>query len=151
LIQGDPEYYFTVTVVDNPSEQITSSGGDLTVTQNVAPIDSIVERAFPSSTVSAGGQITVTLDVEIVNGKTFYSLEEYVPSGWTVISNGTMDGTVVSTRLVKAIISGATSTSYNYIVQAPSTAGTYNFNGIYYFEGDTVESTTAGQTTVTVN
>ena len=186
---GDPEYYFVVTVVDNPSENIKSSDPLLTVTQAAltcaeaggtcmsnqcstytdctsltgtcatgyccsgtctTPTESQVTRGFSSTSVSQGDIVTVTLDVSIIGGETYYTIEEYIPTGWTIIDD---DGGVTADpyKLAWAVIQGAVDTTYTYTVQAPSSAGNYVFDGIYMFEGFSSSITTKGQTTVSVS
>ena len=111
--------------------------------------ESTITRSFSSSSVGKGETITVNLDVVIRNGETFYLLEEYVPVGWTVIdANGGQCSP--ANRLCWVVISNAEDTTYTYTVQAPSSTGSYTFDGIYMFEGFSVSATTLGETSVDV-
>ncbi len=111
-----------------------------------SPTTSYVSRSFSSSTVSAGEIVTVTLDVFVLGGETFYAIEEYTPSGWTIIDAG--GGGTLPNTLKWAVTSGAVDTSYIYTIQAPSSTGI--FDGVYMFEGFSGTAITQGQTTITV-
>ncbi len=143
--QGDPEYYFVVTVVNNPGEQITSSN-ELSVSQIFT--QSIVTRQFSSTTVIPGGTIDVTLSVVIVNGETYYAVEENIPTGWAITNNG--GGGVLTDTLKWAVIENAVDISYTYTLQAPASTGNYVFIGTHMFEGFTSPINTLGVTTVSV-
>jgi len=114
--------------------------------------ESIVIRSFSSPTVSTNGQIDVTLNVFVLDGETFYAVEEYIPEGWVIISDG--GGTTGNANKLAWVAFGSINLGPNtiitYTVQAPSSAGNYNFDGIYLFEGMSSEITTQGQTTVNV-
>ncbi len=114
--------------------------------------ESVVIRSFSSTTVSAGSQIDVTLDVLMINNETFYAMEEYIPEGWVVIEDGG-GATANLNRLAWVVfdmINLLPNTTLIYTVQAPSSTGNYDFDGIYQFEGFADTVTTKGQTTVTV-
>jgi len=110
---------------------------------------SILTRSFSSTSVGKGETITVSLDVVIRNGETFYVMEEYVPDGWTVIDAAGGQCSPAN-RLCWVVISNAEDTTYTYTVQAPTSAGSYNFDGIYMFEGFSDQATTLGETSVDV-
>lgn len=120
--------------------------GSLCLTQT----ESQVTRGFSSTTVSAGEIVTVTLDVSIINSETFYAIEEYIPTGWTVINDG--GGNTTNPNILKWAALDMTNplpdTTYTYTVQAPASTGI--FDGVYMFEGFAGTTPTKGQTTITV-
>jgi hypothetical protein len=107
-----------------------------------------VTRSFSSSTVAQGNQINVNLTVS-VTGETYYALDEVYPSGWTIISNGGLNSSE-SRHLKIAVYQSAANRVYTYVIQAPSTIGTYTWSGTYMFEGMSTEQNIAGSTQVTV-
>ena len=119
------------------------SGDDLTCFQP------ILTRSFSATSVCKGEIITVNLDVVIKEGETFYAIEEYVPIGWTVIDAAGGQCSPPN-RLCWVVISNAEDTTYTYTVQAPFLTGSYNFDGIYMFEGFSDPATTLGETIVDV-
>ena len=112
--------------------------------------ESIITRKISSTTVGPSGEIEVNLIVKLKGDETFYAIEEYIPTGWTVIDGG-KGITSDSDKLAWVVIQDAQNTAYTYTVQAPSSAGSYLFDGIYQFEGATVPSTTSGNTNVVVS
>ncbi len=123
----------------------------LVVCISSAAADDTVTRDLPAS-AGAGASITVNLTVDVETGATFYSIDETVPSGWTV-TNATDGGDYTSeTGHVKWVVtSGAADKTYSYTVDVPADAsGAYTFDGIYAFEGMTDTATILGDTTVTV-
>ncbi len=178
---NDPQYYFTVTVVDNPSMSVQSSnqltvaqgaqtcaaqGGDICITGETcsgnwltatdsttccdvtctAPAypNSYVIRDIPTS-VAAGSQVTVTLDVNTQpSTERLFAFEERIPSGWTVVSNdfsgGTNDTLILITYSAQGFCCINTNYHFTYTLQAPSPASqtSYTFDGIYVFESSVV-------------
>ena len=123
----------------------------LVVCISSAAADDTVTRDLPDS-ASAGATITVNLTVDVETGAAFYSIDETVPSGWTV-TNATDGGDYTSeTGHVKWVVTGgAADKTYSYTVDVPADAsGAYTFDGIYAFEGMAAEATILGDTTVTV-
>ncbi len=105
-----------------------------------------VTRSFSKSPVSPGETVTVTLDVAVTGGETYYLIDEAVPQGWTIINPepGTQAG-----HFKVAVIQGAKSTSYTYEVKAPALDGTYTFSGTYRFEGTQSQGSIGGQQEIT--
>ncbi|MFH1607847.1 MAG: hypothetical protein ABIA78_01815 [archaeon] len=137
------------TCIDDPCNLGSCSwSGSQCLTQT----ESQVTRSFSSTTVSTGAQIDVMIDVTIISGETFYAIEEYIPSGWVVTSGST--GLPDASNTYRWVwiegVTGPRQDPFTYTVQAPATTGNYVFDGIYMFEGETVDTTTKGQTTVTV-
>jgi hypothetical protein len=109
-----------------------------------------VYRSMPA-TVAPNGQIDVTLQVILGPSETYYTVEEYIPSGWTV-TNDAGGATADPLKLAWVVITNAVDTSYVYTVQAPA-SGTGVFDGNYSFESfpGFTPVTTQGQTTVSVS
>ncbi|NIA10598.1 MAG: hypothetical protein GWP10_12940 [Nitrospiraceae bacterium] len=120
--------------------------GDTTVT--VGDVDTVT-RYLPANT-SAGASITVNLMVDVETGAAYYSIDETVPSGWTVTSATDGGDYTSETGHVKWVVtSGAIDKTYSYTVEVPAGAsGVYTFDGIYMFEGMTGEATSLGDTTL---
>lgn len=114
--------------------------------------ESQVSRGFSSTSVAQGTQLNVDLNVFIRGSETYYTIEEYIPAGWIVTNDGG-GATEEPDRLVWAVLGTIPlkDASVTYTVQAPVTSGSYNFDGIYMFEGDPAPITTIGETTVTVS
>ena len=113
--------------------------------------ESTIIRTFSSSTIDSNQQFDVTLNVVVIGGKTYHVVEEYIPEGWTVI-NDNGGATNNLNRLAWYAFSGKPlrNSTIVYTLKAPSTKGSYVFDGVYQFEGDASSITTKGQTTVTV-
>ncbi|NIA10597.1 MAG: hypothetical protein GWP10_12935, partial [Nitrospiraceae bacterium] len=72
------------TIIININGADNSDTRTVTVTP-ASPVDDTVTRDLPV-TAGAGAPITVDLAVDVETGATFYSIDEIVPSGWTVTS-----------------------------------------------------------------
>ncbi len=95
---------------------------------------SSVTRSFSKTTLTPGESFSVTLNVAVSGGDTFYAIDEILPSTlWTINNNGGGDTTQTG-HLKWIVISGATSTSYTYTLTALTTSGVYTFSGTYGFE-----------------
>ena len=109
-----------------------------------------VTRMLPEA-AAPGSTITVSLDVK-VDGATTYSIDEQVPSGWTVTSASEGGDFTSEPGHVKWIkVMGVVNTTLTYNVVVPEEAlGLYTFNGIYMLEGMTEEATIGGDSSITV-
>jgi len=99
---------------------------------------SFITRTFSDDVLLSGQILTVSLDVFVNEGETYYAIDEKVPQGWTIISS-TQSGYIDNENYcVKwAVLMGAGNTTYEYTVQIPNDAlGEYSFDGFYMFEGD---------------
>ncbi len=110
-----------------------------------------VTRSFSDTSVNQGGQVTVSLDVDVdeASGETFYALDEAYPSGWILISDGGLNASHAY-HLKEAVIQGAVDAQYQYILQAPNQEGVFTWSGIYMFENMSSEQGISGQDQVTV-
>ncbi|MEM7815753.1 MAG: hypothetical protein QXN71_01390 [Candidatus Aenigmatarchaeota archaeon] len=108
---------------------------------------STVTRTLPDS-VKPGETISVSLDIAITGGESYYLVDEKVPDGWTIVS-GAEEGTEPG-HIKLAVIQNAVSKKHTYQVTAPKTEGTYVFSGKYMFEGMTEEGVIGGQNTIVV-
>ena len=121
---------------------------------NITSSESTITREFSSLSISQGEEIEVTLYIHVANDEDYYFIEEYVPDGWTVtdaVRGGTNNPNRLSWYTFGSLISSPEDANIIYTLQAPSTPGTYAFEGIYMFEGFANTVTTKGQTTITVN
>jgi len=105
-----------------------------------------VTRSFSKSPVPPAETVTVTLDVAVTGGETYYLIDEAVPQGWTIINP---DPATQAGHFKVAVIQGAKSTSYTYEVKAPALDGTYTFSGTYMFEGMKSQGSIGGQKEIT--
>ena len=123
----------------------------LVVCISSAAADDTVTRDLPDS-AGAGAPITVNLTVGVETSATYYSIDEIVPSGWTVTSATDGGEYTADPGHVKWVVTGGVANKvYSYTVDVPADAsGAYTFDGIYMFEGMTVEATILGDTNVTV-
>jgi len=115
---------------------------------SISLISAGVTRDFSSSNVSENSLVNITLNIQL-NGATYYSIEENIPSGYTIINNGGADASQTG-RLKWLVIQNAQNTSYTYTLRAPSINGTYAFSGTYMFEGDTHEKLIGGKTSIVI-
>ena len=119
---------------------------------SAAALDDTVTRSLPDS-ADAGTSITVDITVDVETGATFYTIDETVPPGWTVISaTGGGDYTAETGHVKWILFSGVADIVYSYTVGIPADAsGEYTFDGIYMFEGMTDSTDILGDTVMTVN
>lgn len=99
---------------------------------------SFITRTFSDDFLFSGQILTVSLDVFVNEGETYYAVDEKVPQGWTIIDS-TQSGYIDNEnyRVKWAVLMGAGTTIYEYTVQIPNDAsGEYSFDGFYMFEGD---------------
>jgi hypothetical protein len=109
-----------------------------------------ITRSFSKSSLYPGETVSVTLDVAVTGGETYYLIDDIVPSGWVVTNPGSAGSSEDPGHVKWAVIQGAASTSYTYEVMAPQTGGTYTFSGKYMFEGMKAEGSIGGQNTISV-
>ena len=107
-----------------------------------------VTRSFSSSSVSAGTQVNVSLIVDIDEGnpnESYYYIQEEVPAGWTILDNASaleVDGR----NITWAYGPSPADTTLAYVVQAPSSSGSYSFYGSYAIGSPIVFSVLGGDT-----
>ncbi|MFH1053720.1 MAG: putative Ig domain-containing protein [Candidatus Woesearchaeota archaeon] len=117
-----------------------------------AAFASSVTRSFSAATVSPGDTLTVTLDVVVDGGETFYLMDETYPStSWTATNNGGGDSATNPPHIFWTVLSGATSITYNYQLTVPNEPGVKNFAGTYAFEGMGTAASILGDTQVTIS
>jgi hypothetical protein len=110
---------------------------------------SSVYREFSSQQLRAGETLTVTLNVIINGDEDYYAIEERVPAGWLILSDGG-GGTAEENVLKWVVIENAHSAIYSYEVKAPNQPATYSFSGVYHMEGMADEDAISGSTDVSV-
>lgn len=109
-----------------------------------------IKRDFQKTNIKPGEIVTITLDVSVINDKTFYAIEEYVPEGWTIINYG--GGASDNPNILKwAVFQNTKSTKYTYDLQAPNQEGDYTTLGVYAFEGFTETKNTEGDNIIKVS
>jgi len=106
-----------------------------------------ITRSLSKSSAYPGETVSVTLDVAVTGGESYYLIDEKVPSGWAIVNP---DPQTESGHVKWVVFQGAASTSYTYQVVAPQLGGTYAFSGNYMFEGMTAEGSIGGQNAITV-
>jgi hypothetical protein len=103
-----------------------------------------VTRSIPNAIV--GESLTVSLNIDVGNAS-YYIIEEFVPSGWTITSISGSGTSAVAGRITWSVLSGATDTTHTYTVNVPLDAiepPYESFTGTYMLEGDTIERTIGG-------
>ena len=105
------------------------------------------ERSFSSATVAPGGQVTVTIDATGYGATG--SVEETLPAGFTYESSTGADLVTPTGQTVQFILLGGDK-SFDYVVTASSTAGSYSFSGTLA-DDDLLESAVGGESTLTVS
>jgi hypothetical protein len=103
-----------------------------------------VTRSIPDATPHE--LLVVSLNIDVGNAS-FYIIEEFVPSGWTVASISGGGASKVTGRITWVVLSGATDTTYTYTVDVPLNAPDSHFTGTYMMKGDTTEKTIGGDVT----
>lgn len=98
-----------------------------------------VTRSLSSSTLLAGQEVNVMLDV-IVDNENFYIIDEIYPTGWTVLDNGGLSDAEAG-HLKAVVLMGAENTTYIYTLKPPEsiTTGVYDFSGEYSMQTIPVE------------
>lgn len=104
---------------------------------------SVSRTIFPNE-IPICSNTNVTLNVTVTPGDTFYIIDERFPSSWSIINPGS-GNTQQAGHIKWSVLSGATSTSYSYLINSSCTPGTYNFGGEYGFD-DTIVHNITGQT-----
>jgi hypothetical protein len=110
----------------------------------------VVRKIMPASGYQ-NDIITVILKAQINGNYSHYEIEEYLPSGWTVESDGG-GATPEPNKLQWVIIddiNGAKGATFTYRLK-PSNAGSFSFSGIYYISGMPSEEAVEGETSITV-
>ena len=116
----------------------------------LASTGTTVTRSFSNNTPVASSTLNVSLAVNVVSPDTYYAIDETVPTGWVISNPGTGD-TSQANHIKWVVISGATSTTYQYTVLVPSTAsGTSTFSGIFGTNSINPPITITGSSSVAV-
>lgn len=112
---------------------------------------SSVTRTLSKTTIAPGESITVSINVDLTKGETFYVIDEIIPQGFTA-SNPSNDGSTTDKGHVKWVtIQDAKSTTLTYTLTAPQNEGTYHFSGQYGLDGTDEIMGIGGQNTITVS
>lgn len=108
-----------------------------------------VTRTLSSAEVEAGSDLTVTLEVRVSEGESYYGVDELIPEGWALKDAGDA-ATGHAGHLKWLVIQDANDSTYTYVLTAPGTQGQFSFSGNAMFEAQGSESAIGGQSTVTV-
>lgn len=113
--------------------------------KKISPAGAVVARTLPSK-VEPLSNVVITVTASGITGDYFAIVRENIPSGWTYVSGGTLEGSQV-----KGIISTLTGASMSYTLKSPSGAHpSVSFSGTYQFADDPSPLTTGGQTQTSV-
>ena len=102
-----------------------------------------VSRDLPNS-ASPSSNVQITLTASGTSGDYFAIVRDTIPSGWTYISGGDLEG-----NQVKGLLSPLTGSSLTYTLKSPSSTGTKSFSGTYQFTGGDLE-TVKGDTSISI-
>src|SRR3989338_1226021 len=106
-----------------------------------------VERSFSTQTVQPKTEISVTLTIDVTEAQ-FYSWQETVPAGWTIVR--TSRGQIAGRTIADVVFGGVQDTTAEYVVRLPDALGPHAFRGTYMFSGMEQETPITGPDTVTV-
>ena len=135
-------YTFHGVVKDNELDS-NEVGGDSDVTVTPSAVEA--SRSFSSSTVDAGGELTVTITAAEYGR--FGQVVETLPAGFGYVSTSLEDPPWASGQMIGFSLFGED--SFTYTVTASRTLGSHDFSGIVKDEART-EATVGGDSTVTV-
>jgi len=110
------------------------------------PLENAVIRSFSKSVVSPGENIEVKFKINLLEDQTYYLISEDTPKEFEIIEGEHNQ----KNQIRLAVIQNAKSTSYKYLMKAPSEKGNYVFNGEYVFEGMSGASPIIGQNEIIV-
>ena len=105
-------------------------------------VGEVVNRVLPNQAI-INQEVTITLTSSNIPSQYFSIVRDNIPTGWTYISGGSLEG-----NQVKGILSTLTGNSLTYTLKAPSSAATSTFSGTYQFSGAATPSTTIGDLSV---
>jgi len=109
-----------------------------------------VTRSFNPVNPSPGSTVSVMLSVDFdKTEQTYYSMDEVYPAGWTASDLGGLDNTQAG-HLKMVVFSSAVPIIYTYKLVVPTTATKGDFSGKFMFEGDAVETSILGATSLFV-
>ncbi len=160
-LQGETSFTYIVTASSTAGSHSFSGelrdsdrnnhtvGGPSNVTVQAPPTGASpsATRAFSSTSLAAGADVTVTIAVANYGG--FGRVSETLPSGFAYTSSSLDDSQVNAGggQTVQFTLQGET--SFTYIVTASSTAGSYSFSGELR-DSDRNNHTVGGPSSVTV-
>jgi hypothetical protein len=108
-----------------------------------------VSRTFSSTSVAPGGEVIVTLSVDVSGGADYYAIDEIYPTGFTVADGG-IGSTQHAGHWKHVVIQDAANSQFAYRITAPATEGVYEFSGEYMFGGMADPVPITGQSSLTV-
>lgn len=107
-------------------------------------LPSTVTRTLSSIAINPNEYLTVTLNVTIEDGESYYLVDEIIPEGLTVVDSG--GGSFSQGRLRWAVTENAANRVYKYRLTS-SIPRDPAFSGTYMFEGMNAERSIKGDTT----
>jgi hypothetical protein len=111
---------------------------------------STMTRTITPDFVNISENVTITLDYQNT-GADFYLIDEQFPAGFTIVGNPDNGSTAQAGHLKWAVISGATSKNYTYVLQAPVEEGYHFFYGEWIEEGMNFSDIISGENSVLVD
>ena len=109
-----------------------------------------VTRSFSQASVGKNSAATVTLQVDVTGGDTYYLIDEEFPTGLAVTSaSDSGDFTTKVGHIFWVVTSGAVTKTYTYTINSGSIDGNYNFVGTYGSESN-AETSINGPAVLTV-
>ena len=132
-----------ITVGTDATSEPDPSPGDMT---SPTPTDPTASRSFDNATVTAGGEVVVTITA--TGYGSFGGVTETLPGGFRYVSSSLTDGVSVSGQEVRFTLQGVVD-PFTYTVTASSVAGTHAFSGSLR-DDDRMDHSVGGETDITV-
>ncbi len=113
--------------------------------KKLSPVGAVVDRTLPSK-VQPLSNVVITITASGIVGDYFAIVRDNIPTGWTYVSGGQLEG-----NQVKGILSTLTGATMTYTLNAPT--GVYpsvSVSGTYQFADDPAPLTTGGDTQTSI-
>jgi hypothetical protein len=102
-----------------------------------------------STQANINTNITITLTLTRTDDDNIVAIDETIPAGFTIVSNGGGDNSQTNhLKWIETDLSG--NKTYTYTLKSPSTIGSYTFSGIYMSESHETEQVTSGNTSISI-
>jgi hypothetical protein len=124
ILLGDADYSGHASSV-YPYSTVTSDSDSLS-------------RSFSSDSAAPNSVVIVTLTKSFASSHSALLIEEYVPSGFTIVDSGL--GTVVGNTIRWGELQNVISGAFTYSVKVSSVSSSYEFSGLYSIDGATTAS-----------
>lgn len=117
--------------------------------QNVSASPGLITRTVSPDVIAPGGELVVTLDIDVSSGERFYIIDEAPPTGWTIVDKGSLvQDSEGHLKFVK--LQNAADKTFQYTLKAPESEGEYQFGGIYQIDKMDAPAEMSGDEKVTV-